>query len=248
MPQPVPCTNGTTPSTLGYSAQDAGAVDRLGHEARHRGRAVHAGAGCRCSCACRPCRWRGGSLRRWRALGRQQDLLARILRRRHSRARTRQTSSCACAHGSPGAMSSVAKPMIWPNFRIGWPLAIVLRRHLVAAHDARRRRHDALHGDARLDAVDRDDHVVARIEAQRARRLLLRLVLHGISLSASRCAALWVRHHIPRVSVGCNRRSVLHRPVRLQTAQCGPADCALRHGSWLRYGCSRGTNNRGNAT
>ena len=28
---------------------------------------------------------------------------------------------CTCA---PGAMSSVAKPMIWPNLRIGWPLAI----------------------------------------------------------------------------------------------------------------------------
>src|SRR6185437_10393916 len=35
------------------------------------------------------------------------------------------TQLCSCTH-SPGAMSLAAKPMIWPNLRIGWPEAIGL--------------------------------------------------------------------------------------------------------------------------
>ena len=43
MPQPVPWTKATTPSTFGIVGEDAGAVDLLGDEPGDRGRAVHAG-------------------------------------------------------------------------------------------------------------------------------------------------------------------------------------------------------------
>ena len=56
----------------------------------------------------------------------------------------------------------VAKPMIWPNFRTGAPLAIGAGRHLVAALGARDRGHAVGNG-AGQDRIDRDDDVVAAL-------------------------------------------------------------------------------------
>src|SRR5689334_10289284 len=53
-----------------------------------------------------------------------------------------------------------------------------LRRHLVSALDACRRRY-AFDGAPRGDGIDGHDDVVARIEPQRTRSRRLRLVLHG---------------------------------------------------------------------
>ena len=57
-------------------------------------------------------------------------------------------------------VGSVAKPMIWPNFRTGWPLAIAPIA-ILWPRGMRGRGRDALDGGAGIDGVDRDDHVVA---------------------------------------------------------------------------------------
>jgi hypothetical protein len=43
MPQPEPCTNGTTPSISGIIGEDVRAVEHLGDEFRDRGGAIHRG-------------------------------------------------------------------------------------------------------------------------------------------------------------------------------------------------------------
>ena len=164
---------------VGVLLQDAGPGDGLGHEAGHRGRAVHAGQDADVVARADLAVGAAEALEGGARLGRQQLLVARILGEGVV-ALEGGERAVVRVHVAAGrdVLGGEADDLAELEDRLA--LGDRLRRHLVAAHHAGRRL-DALHGDARLDRVDRDDDVVARIEAQRARRLLLRLVLHGVS-------------------------------------------------------------------
>ena len=162
---------------VGVVGQDAGAGHRLRHEAGHRGRAVHAGEDADVVARSGLAVAAAEALEGGAGLGRQQDLLARVL---GEGVVALELGERAVVRVHVGAGRDVlgGEADDLPELEHRLALGDRLRRHLVAAHDARRRRH-ALHGVAGLDAVDRHDDVVARVEPQRARGLLLRPVLHG---------------------------------------------------------------------
>ena len=84
---------------VGILLENAGAGDGLGHEARDRGRAVHAGEHADVVARAGLAVGAAVALEGGAGFRRQQRLLAWRPARRHSRARTRRTSSCGCGRG-----------------------------------------------------------------------------------------------------------------------------------------------------
>ncbi len=162
---------------VGILLEDAGAGDGLGHEARHRGRAVHAGedadvvarAGLAVAAAVA---LEGGA-----RLGRQQRLVACVLREGivalelGERAVVRMD-----VRAGRDVLGGKADDLAELEDRLA--LGDRLDRHLVPAHDARVAVTPWTVTPG-VDGVDRHDQIVASIEPQRARRLLLRPVLHA---------------------------------------------------------------------
>ena len=171
MPQPWPCTSGTTPSMFGIIVQDAGRLTSSRDEPGHRGRAVHAGQDAEIVAGADLAVGAAEALegRAARSTGTDVAGIA-ALRELRSRGRTPCIAMpilCSCTQ-SPGAMSWVAKPMIWPNFSDRLAGGDRLRCHLVAERHALAR-DDALRHELLVDPLAGHQDVVFRAEAQHAR-------------------------------------------------------------------------------
>ena len=201
---------------VGILLEDAGAGDGLGHEARHRSRAVHAGehadvvarAGLAVAAAVA---LEGGA-----GLGRQQRLVLAVLRERivalelGERAIVRM--DMRAGHDVLGGKADDLAEL-----EDGLALGDRLDRHLVPAHDALGGRY-ALDGGAGGNGVDRHDQIVVSIEPQRARSRLFRPILH-VRLPGVCCMMRsW--------PVGRNSDSVLRR-YPAQRRNTADAYCAL---------------------
>ena len=174
---------------VGILLQDAGACDGLGHEAGDGGRAVHAGEHADVVARAGLAVGAAVALEGGARLVRQQRLLARIL--------GEGVVALELGEGAVVAVHVVAGGDVLggeaddlPEFQHRLALGDRARCHLVAAHDPGHGR-DALRGYPRHHRVDGDDDVVLGIEPQRARVVLVRLVLHG-RLPVCRCQTLRV--------------------------------------------------------
>jgi hypothetical protein len=125
---------------VGVVGEDAGAVDRLGHEAGDGSRAVHAGedadvvAGAGLAVAAAEA-FEGGP-----RLGRQQGLLARVLGKRIVALELGERAVVRM-HMRAGRDVLGGEADDLPELEHGLPLGDRFRRHLVAAHDAPGRRY-----------------------------------------------------------------------------------------------------------
>ena len=145
------------------------------------------------------------------------------------------TQLCSCTH-SPGAIGFEAKPMIWPNLRIGSPARSCALRHLVAARNAfargwRDRR------DAAGEFLDRDDDIVFGVEAQARGESGHSAVPSGVHASMNssglaRARILEQRRRLRSYAPPSPREPVRGRPLRSasRTARCSPMVACIRPG------------------
>ena len=150
--------------------------------ARHRRRAVHRGEDAEIVARARLAVGAAKALEGRLALDRQDRRPAARPRRSRSRARNRCTTQlCSCTHW-PGAIGFEAKPMIWPNLRIGSPTAIGAVAILWPRGDALDRDRRADRRVAGTDFVDGDHrHCLAHCRRRARGALMGSTVLAGPS-------------------------------------------------------------------
>ena len=164
---------------VGILLEDAGAGDGLGHEAGDGGRAVHAGQHADVVARAGLAVGAAVALEGGAGLGRQQRLVLAVLGEGVVALELGERAVVGVDVGAGrDVLGGEADDLAELEDRLA--LGDLCRGHLVAAHDAGRGG-DALHGDVRHHRVDGDDDVVLGVEPQRARVVLVRLVLHGAS-------------------------------------------------------------------
>jgi hypothetical protein len=159
--------------------QDAGAVDGIGHEAGYGRGAVHAGEDADVIARAGLAVGSAETLECSAGLRCQQLLLAPILRERIVALELGERAVVR-VYVSARRYVLCCEADDLTELEDGLALGDCARRHLVPAHDARGCGH-ALRHHARLHAVYGHDDVVARVEPQRTRAVLLRPILHGAS-------------------------------------------------------------------